>query len=58
MEVVSALCDYLGANLIIRSNKKRVDLNINSLYSALNLIKFFDVYNLVACANLLNIHNY
>lgn len=46
IDIISALCNYLQGNLIRRSNGERVDLNINNLQSALNLIKFFESYPL------------
>ena len=46
IEIISALCDYLQGNLIRRSNEERVDLNINSIHAALNLISFFERYPL------------
>jgi len=44
--IMSAIADYLGANLYIRSNEERIDLQIHSLISASCLVNFFNTYHL------------
>jgi len=49
--IIKKISEHLGANLFIRKNENRVDVNISNLDSCIYLIRFLDLYPLQSNKN-------